>query len=169
MYVTFLVPKRYNPGWPHRKPAENPMLAMLRIVAIVVVTLALNTVSGLTAARAETPDPATMNADERRAAYESMNDAERVEFRRKMREYYENMTPQAREAARQEAQERFANMTPEERAAAKQRAQELFESLTPEERELAKQKARERFENMTPEERAAMKEKIKARRLSKSQ
>jgi Protein of unknown function (DUF3106) len=122
---------------------------MQRLVAAVVFSVSLYLTSALIAAYAETPDPASMSAEERRAAYDAMNDQERIEFRQKMRQLYENMSPEEREAAKQKARERF-------------------ESMTPEEREAAKQKARERYENMTPEERKAMKEKRKLQRKARS-
>jgi len=135
----------------------------LRSVKGIVETVAWLLIACLSTAvsplYADTPDPAAMTADERRAAYESMSDEDRIEFRRKMREHYDKMSPEEKKAARQAARERYRNMTPEERKAAKGRARELYESLTPEDQQAARQKARERYQNMTPDERKAMKEK----------
>lgn len=73
-----------------------------KMILSIAIILSLCTVSGLSDLRADTPDPAGMSPEERRAAYETMNDEER-------------------KAAKQKAIERYKNMTPEERAALKEK------------------------------------------------
>ena len=85
-------------------------------VAVRNIVVSLTLLFAACAAIAETPDPADMSAEERRAAYESMTDEEREEFRQKMRDHYDSMTPEEQAAAKQKARERFENMTPEVRA-----------------------------------------------------
>lgn len=149
----------------------NVRIRQVRVITRILLVIALlsdfSAIAGRVALAAEVPDPATMSAEERRAAYELMGEEERAAFRELMRNHYESLSPEEREAAKQKARERFENMTPEEREAARARAQEALQEMSPEERDAARQKARERFQNLSPDERKALREKMQQQRKDK--